>query len=192
MRQGQGMDSAVRQAIADGLARRAAQQQGVARQLIEQRRAAWLDLPTSTSTAPTAPAAPALQGLSALVDRLGRMPQANASLESPHSPAPNPLPLKAVAAHHDTWSRLRAEQRLRQALAQVPAKAGPLNSAQVVHRALKAMHGLSPSYLDAFMAHIDTLLWLEQSSGAGDLAPRAQARPEGRRRAAPRIKPPPA
>lgn len=92
--------------------------------------------------------------------------------------APPPRPLKAVAAFHRTWSRLRAEQRLRQALDQVPAKAGPLNSAHVVSRALQALHALSPAYLDAFMAHVDTLLWLEQHSGAGDLAPRAAASAE--------------
>jgi hypothetical protein len=43
----------------------------------------------------------------------------------------------------------------------VPAQAGPLNSAQVVHRALQTLHRLSPAYLDAFIAHIDTLLALE-------------------------------
>ena len=123
-----------------------------------------------------------LAGLSELVDRLGR---------SPASPRPAPHgtptraaasgPLKAVTAYQGTWSRLRAEQRLRQALAQVPAQAGPLNSLHVVHAALRTMHELSPAYLDAFMSHVDTLLWLEQASG-GDLAARPAARAESGRK----------
>lgn len=113
-----------------------------------------------------------LAGLSALVDRLGRVP----------APAPNRTtlpaaarPLRAVSAFKGTWSRLRAEQRLRQALAEVPPQAGPLNSSHVVHRALQTMHALSPEYLDAFMSHVDTLLALEQASG-GDLQTRPALR----------------
>lgn len=113
---------------------------------------------------------PALAGLSALVDRLGRAPAtpAASTLDAP------PLkPLKAVASFQGTWSRLRVEQRLREALAQVPAEAGPLNSSHLVNRALQTLRDLSPAYLDAFMAHVDTLQWMELSSGAGDLTPRA-------------------
>ncbi|MDE2505175.1 MAG: DUF2894 domain-containing protein, partial [Burkholderiales bacterium] len=85
-------------------------------------------------------------------------------------------PLKAVTAFQGTWMRLRAEQRLRQAGAGVPAGAGPLNSAQLVSRALQAMRELSPPYLDAFIAHIDTLLWLEQCADAArPAAPRPLA-----------------
>ena len=53
--------------------------------------------------------------------------------------------------------------------------AGPLNSSHVINRTLQAMRDLSPEYLDAFMQHVDTLLWMEQASG-GDLVPRATAR----------------
>jgi hypothetical protein len=87
-----------------------------------------------------------------------------------------------VTAFKGTWSRLRAEQRLRQALAQVPAMAGPLNSSLVINRTLQAMRDLSPEYLDAFMLNVDTLLWLEQASGAGDLTPRAATSAEGERK----------
>ena len=85
---------------------------------------------------------------------------------------------------------MRADQRLRQALAQVPAAAGPLNSSQVVNRALQAMRELAPAYLDAFMSHVDTLLWLEQASG-GDLTPRPAPPAEARRGpgARPRVTP---
>ncbi len=159
-----------------------------------------------------APPAAGLQALSALVDRLGRVgsPAApTATAEAAADPAarlkpagtarrggaarqvaasataldPSPAPLKAMAAFSGTWSRLRAEQRLRQALAQVPAQAGPLNSSQLVYRTLRQLHALSPAYLDAFMAHIDTLLALEQAAGLAELNPSATARSDLERRA---------
>lgn len=110
--------------------------------------------PTQQPLAARGAAAPQqtpLQQLAALVDRLGRRP------------APS---LKSVARHQATWSRLRAEQRLRQAGARVPAKAGPLHSAQVVYRALLEMQQICPAYLDALLAQVDSLVALEQASGA--------------------------
>jgi hypothetical protein len=135
-----------------------------------------------------------LAGLSELVDRLGRSPASAlhthlatpVAARPPRTPMTAPLPpLKAVTTFKGTWSRLRAEQRLRQALAQVPPGAGPLNTSQLVNRALQAMRDLSPDYLDAFMSHVDTLQWLEQASGAGDLA-RSAAPADARRRPATR------
>lgn len=130
-----------------------------------------------------------LAGLSELVDRLGRAPTPLGAPRQPEalSRAATPQPLKAVAAFEGTWSRLRVEHRLRQALAQVPASAGPLNSAHLVNRALLAMRDLSPEYLDAFMSHIDTLQWLEQASGAGDLTPRTATPTEAKRRTGTRV-----
>lgn len=173
----------VRFGVIEALARRAAAQQGQARRLLARRVEQLL---AEHAAAPAAaarsdePAAglTALAGLSELVDRLGRAPASRpaASLRSgTASRTEPPRPLKAVTAFQETWSRLRAEQRLRQALAQVPAQAGPLNSSHVVHRALQTMRALSPAYLDAFMSHVDTLLALEQAGGAGDLAPRSAA-----------------
>lgn len=138
----------------------------------------------------------ALEGLSELVDRLGRSPGVSAAVaslsqttklpvkdRSRKKPSPgatihaaSPPPLKAVTAFKGTWSRLRADQRLRQVLAQVPPMAGPLNSAHVVNRALQALRELSPQYLDAFILQVDALLWIEQASG-GDLTPRVAAAP---------------
>lgn len=200
--------------VIEALARRAAAQQGPARQLLLQRVHELLARQTAAlgaavqATPPAAQAAAsqaALAGLSALVDCLGRTPLAPLPAAAParpgavgraelprmamRSPAAAPRPLKAVAAFKGTWSRLRAEQRLRQALAQVPEKAGPLNSSHVVHRALQTLHSLSPAYLDAFMLHIDTLLWLEQASGGGEAALRVPPRAEAPRRpAAPAVR----
>jgi hypothetical protein len=175
--------------ITEAMVRRAEGLQGRARALLEERieqRLAGLE-PQLAVHAPAAPAsqraAPsAAQSLRQLVERLSRSPSAEPG-PSPAAPAPAsaPRPLNALAAHKGTWSRLRAEQRLRQALAQVPSMAGPLNSSQMVHRALQAMRDLSPAYLDAFMAHIDTLLWLEQASG-GDLPVRTGGAARGNAR----------
>ena len=96
---------------------------------------------------------PGLAALKALVDRLGRSPA-------------------AVVPNQATWARLRTQQRLRQALDQVPAQAGPLNSSQLVHRALHLLAEESPGYLEAFMQHVDALMWMEQASGAGDVLER--------------------
>jgi hypothetical protein len=173
-----GLADALRAAVAEALQRRAAAHEGEARQLIEQRVQRWQGERLADTRPPAASAASggALAGLSALVDRLGRATATPVQAAAPAraaTPAPRataarattPAPLKSVAAFQHTWSRLRAEQRLRQALAQVPAQAGPLNSSHLVHQVLREMHRLSPAYLDAFMAHVDTLLRLEQDSG---------------------------
>ena len=197
----------VRFGVIEALARRAATQQGQVRGLLMRRIEELLaELATverhapSVSPTPDKPTAQhsALAGLSELIDRLGRSPashvQPSPSLRTHTarpaeptratslSPVAAPDSLKSVTAFKGTWSRLRAEQRLRQALDQVPAMAGPLNSSHLVNRALQAMHDVSPEYLDAFMSHIDTLLWLEQASGGG-IAPRPATPTEGQRRA---------
>jgi len=161
--------------IIEAMARRAAAHEGATRQWLAQRIAARLDVllapgvPASGGD-DSAHAAPqrALAGLSALTDRLGRAaaPAAQPGAHSgqplrPFNSAPPSVIGGAVDAFSATWTRLRADQRLRAALAQVPAQPGPLNSAQLVSRALQAMRDASPDYLYAFMAHIDGLLALE-------------------------------
>lgn len=192
--------------VIEALARRAAAQQGEARQRLMLRIEELLA--RHAAKLPIRPAAEAsdehvarravLAGLSELVDRLGRSPGSRVPAPSPPrrtalpgSEAPKAEPpshaapqaprRNAVAAFKGTWSRLRAEQRLRQALAQVPAMAGPLNSSHVINRTLQAMRDLSPEYLDSFMLHVDTLLWLEHASGAGDLTMCATTPSEGGR-----------
>jgi hypothetical protein len=199
-------------AVIEALARRAAAQQGEARELLMRRVDALLarhaalqhSAPTAgASAAPCEPAARrgALGALSELIDRLGRLSASpGQTLSSPAgSPRPATTPksvslstmappesLKSVTAFKGTWTRLRADQRLREALAQVPAMAGPLNSSHLVNRALQTMRDVSPEYLDAFMSHIDTLLWLEQASGMGDLTPARATAAEPKRQPATR------
>ena len=189
-------------AVVESLARRAAAMPDeAARQWLVQR---IQDRMTGQALGPARPTAaagtvarPGLTALGELIDRLGRAPQATPVAPAPsagHRGAPAPVSgrpaaplapagvgLKSVTAFHGTWSRLRAEQRLRQALAQVPAMAGPLNSSQVVHRALQTMQVLSPAYLDAFLAHVDGLIALEQAAGAAEPAPRSAPPAEARR-----------
>jgi hypothetical protein len=72
--------------------------------------------------------------------------------------------LRSAQAFRETWSRLCAEDEVVQAVQRGPENAGPLNSHMLVLRTLGLMRELSPDYLRRFMAHTDTLLWLEQAS----------------------------
>lgn len=163
----------LRERVVAALARRAEAAEGELRDRLLQRLAHWRDGATDVPTiAPAAPSAGALADLRALVDRLGRVAPGRGAPVPASAGAP--APLKAATAFAGTWTRLRADRRLREALAQVPAQAGPLNSSRVVHRALQAMHTLSPAYLDAFLRHADALLWLERSAGLGELAAAAK------------------
>lgn len=75
--------------------------------------------------------------------------------------------LRSLGYFRDTWSRLSAERRVAQSLADVPENAGPLNSRRLVHRALASMQALSPDYLHRFVDYVDALLWLEGVQGRG-------------------------
>ncbi len=83
------------------------------------------------------------------------------ALHSAAAPAAS-LELASVRRFRGTWSRLSAQERLRQTFEQVPPQAGPLNALHLLHRALVQMQELSPDYLQHFVAHVDALLWLEQ------------------------------
>lgn len=74
--------------------------------------------------------------------------------------------LKALSRFRRTWTRLRTDLQLAQSLASAPDNPGPLNSHGLALRALQQMRALSPGYLARFMAHIDTLLWLEHTGPA--------------------------
>lgn len=170
-------------AVAEALARRAATREGAARDEILRRLQARLQRIESKGTATAAAedpvGVPAVAALAGLVYRLGRHAETapEIAVAAPAGPsAPPPAGLRSVAAFRGTWSRLRAEQRLREAAAQVPAHAGPLHSAQVIHRALRDMHALSPGYLDAFFSQLETLMALEQAvGGPGPKGPAAAA-----------------
>lgn len=95
---------------------------------------------------------------------LGRLNQHIATLTQASGVAAGRPELRSAQAFRETWSRLCADDEVVQAVQRGPENAGPLNSHMLVLRTLGLMRELSPDYLRRFMAHADTLLWLEQAS----------------------------
>lgn len=73
--------------------------------------------------------------------------------------------LRSAQRFRETWERLGAEVQVQQARARAPQNAGPLNPQRLMIDTLAQMGELSPHYLRRFLAHTDTLLWLEQAQG---------------------------
>lgn len=167
----------VRFRFIEAMARRAAGHRGLAAERLAQRLqqlAAAFDAAAAAAPQPAsaAPAAARPPGpLAALVAELAQQ-------------SPPETELKTLRDFRSTWSRLSAERRLTQSLAVVPDNAGPLNSQQLVHRALRLMRELSPGYLDRFVQHVDALLWLDQLNAAG-AAPRKTSAADRRRSSSP-------
>lgn len=72
--------------------------------------------------------------------------------------------MASVRRFRQTWSRIAAEDQVDQAVGRGPVNAGPLNSHMLVLRSLALMRKLSPDYLQRFLSHVDTLLWLDQAN----------------------------
>ncbi len=153
----------------EALERRAAAQGGEARRLLDLRLAALVEsyrqamaVRAGLAQAP-APSPPPRGALGRLADALAAGPTPAPQAAGAMRPGPSSAhELKALQRFRGTWARLSAEQRLRQALAQVPPQAGPLNSNHLVHRALVLMQETSPAHLQRFVAHVDALLSLDQ------------------------------
>lgn len=164
----------------EALERRTAELHGEARRLLDARLTHWLavyadevataDRPDPGAEVDDAVSAPLpVRGaLAALVDELSRH---KATTDQPaHTPDPcrvqAPRPeLEALTDFRRIWSSARVESQLRQALERVPAHAGPLNSASLVHRSLALMNSLSTGYLQQFLSYVDVLSWIEQMQG---------------------------
>lgn len=84
----------------------------------------------------------------------------NAPWQSPLGEPPE------VEYFQQTWQKLSTGLRLKQSAQQVPENAGPLNSTQLIHRALLQMQETSPEYLQHFLSYLDTLSWMEQLHAA--------------------------
>lgn len=163
---------------AEAMARRALAHQGEARRLLDEKLArllAGIDQAIE-ARAPAAAAGPPTS--SALGDLLAELAQ-NGAEAGPHRAtaegsalAQPPAELKAVREHRSTWARLGVDQRLRQSLATVPDKAGPLNTQRLMHQALTAMRDASPAYLQHFITQVEALLWLDQASLPLSTAPK--------------------
>ena len=74
------------------------------------------------------------------------------------------------------WSRFSADRQVRQSQERVHKNAGPLNSNQLVHRALTLMREMSPGYLQQFLSYTDALMWMEQMTAAAAPAPKEAPR----------------
>lgn len=77
--------------------------------------------------------------------------------------------LRSAQRFRETWERLAAEVQVQQAQARAPQNAGPLNPQRLMLDTLARMGELSPHYLRRFLAHAETLLWLEQLQPQGQL-----------------------
>lgn len=96
--------------------------------------------------------------------------------------------LWAIDYFRETWSKVSANQQIRQSQKHVPENAGPLNSNHLVHRSLLLMGKLSPGYLRHFLSYVDGLSWLEQLNNGGTVAGKERV-PAGSAKKTPRSKP---
>lgn len=193
----------VRFCFLQAMARRSAVLDGLARQLLDERLAGHLNAyaqlldaetdanadagpdaePSAERNAPP-PAEPANDAPSALAGLLAYL--ADPSLNTPDGePDWNRDALGLRDAYPDVqmleyfravWSRVSADRQVRQSQQQVHKNAGPLNSNQLVHRALSLMRELSPGYLQQFLSYTDALMWMEQIHAATAPAPKDAAR----------------
>ena len=76
-----------------------------------------------------------------------------------------------IQAFKKQLSQISVQKQVTQAIAQAPQNAGPINSHMLVLRSLGLMRDISPDYLNRFMAHVDTLLCLDEA-GKAKLTPK--------------------
>ncbi|WP_313381009.1 DUF2894 domain-containing protein [Achromobacter insolitus] len=181
----------VRFQFMDALERRAAAHGGEARRLLDGKLAALIQAyeseldsardPDSTPNRPAAatPEPGPLAALTAYMADPG--PDARGTT---HLRASYPE-LESLEYFRSVWSRVSADRQVRQSQEQVHKNAGPLNSNQLVHRALSLMREVSPGYLQQFLSYTDALMWLEQVHAAlapppREAAPRAGAKKTAR------------
>lgn len=174
----------VRFRLLEAMARRTALLDGPARQLMDAKLAALLQAYESQVAAAAADtrapdAAPTASALAGLIDYLA----------DPDPPGGvsgwtrDTLGLRATYPDvqmldyfRGVWSQVSADRQVRQSQEQVHKNAGPLNSNQLVHRALTLMRELSPGYLQQFLSYTDALMWMEQVHVATAPAPKETAR----------------
>ena len=112
------------------------------------------------ASAPATPVSP-LAALNAHAEQAAQAAREAAGLP-PAAGGPWPE-LRSAQRFRETWERLGAERQVQQARARAPQNAGPLNPQRLMLETLARMGELSPHYLRRFIAHTETLLWLEQA-----------------------------
>jgi hypothetical protein len=75
--------------------------------------------------------------------------------------------LKTLRQFRKTWTSLSVDRQMSRSKEKVPENPGPLNSHLLVLRSLQLMQETSPAYLNRFMAHVESLFWLDQASFGG-------------------------
>lgn len=167
----------VRFALVNGMVRRAEACSGPARERLHQRIGELMDayaaeragsgLPASSPSMPAPRTGIDGKTLTELTAQLNAQAasrrHAAAGSTRPAAPlaadaaAAQPHALPALEAVRATWARIQADQRLERSMQEAPANAGPLNSQQLVLRALLLMRSVSPGYLQRFMGYVDAL-----------------------------------
>lgn len=113
-----------------------------------------------------------------------RAAQAARLAPAPGEPPPDPGELASARRFRAAWDASRVLDQVDRAIARRPAQAGPLNSHMLVVQSLAMMRTLSTDYLRHFLAHVETLQWLEQASGAEAKEAGKPGKPARRARAA--------
>lgn len=166
----------VRWRLIEALARRAAAHEGAVRHRLDARLQQLLDAHQARLAAapphgdPVPPPNPAGEALTELLAYIQQQTGTAAQPAAAHAE------LKTLRLHRSTWTRLGVDQRLNQALAQVPDNAGPLNTQRLLNQALGLMRDTSPQYLQRFMVQVETLLWIDQAQLPGKASSAGGAR----------------
>lgn len=71
--------------------------------------------------------------------------------------------LAAIGRARANNTQRDVSRRVNSAFSAAPDSSGPLNSQMLVRRSLQLMQELSPAYLNRFVSHVDTLMWLENA-----------------------------
>lgn len=112
------------------------------------------------------PAAPKPASASPLTALNAHITQASQAARGVAPTGDGPWPeLRSAQRFRETWERIGAEMLVQQAHESAPQNAGPLNPRRLMLETLARMGELSPHYLRRFLAHTETLLWLEQAQG---------------------------
>jgi hypothetical protein len=165
--------------VMEALARRAASHRGEARRVLDARLTALLD---DYARDVERAAAPANANADAAADGQDS-PLAGLVQTLTQRAANHGAPADLLDYLRAVWSKVSAEKRVRESLAQVPRNAGPLNSSSLVHRSLSLMQDVSPEYLQQFLGYLDSLAWLEEMTWPQKDAPRVVAAKKTARRA---------
>lgn len=189
----------------EALARRAAAHAGAARARLDERLAQLLRAYAARVAAaraanaaeglddPATPDASPAPATAAPKPARGPLAELAAYLAYPGAPDEDPDAIAAQARRdaypdmpvldglREIWSGLSADRQVRQSQEQVHKNAGPLNSNQLVHRALSLMRELSPGYLQQFVTYTETLAWMEQVTAAAAPPARETSRAPARK-----------